>query len=200
MFSIKGKTVFASTLSSFRLVINLNSTCVRAGSSPAQNVDDFDVGLPEIDDDNTPFFRQMCCLTVIKSRIYGKLYSTKGLQRTPEEVCQIVKDLHAELEEWKTENPFDNSFLHQVEGEGFLLGFASVGLQFVYYNSLIMVHRMPLLLHYFAQRVGSETPLHFDPACFANQSQVSASVCVNAARDTLKLVNSMPWGDIAWIW
>lgn len=163
-------------------------------------MDDFDVSLPEVDENHPAFFRQLCCLTVVKSRIYGKLYSTKSLQRTPEEVCQTVKDLHAELEEWKIENPFDNSFLHQVEGDGFLLGFASVGLQFVYYNSLIMTHRVPLLLHYYTHRVGSETQLHFDPAWFGEQSKESAAVCVQAARDTLKLVNSMPWGDIAWIW
>lgn len=198
MFSIRGNNNFTFLLT--RADINLNSTCVRAGSSPAQSVDDFDVSLPEVDAENPLFFRQLCCLTIIKSRIYSKLYSAKALQRNPEEICRIVNDLHRELEEWRSENPFDNSCLQHVEGKGFLLGFASVGLQFVYYNSLIMVHRMPLLLHYYANRVGSEIQLHIDPASFADQSQVSIAVCVNAARDTLKLVNVMPWGDIAWIW
>lgn len=173
---------------------------MRAGSAPAQHVDDFDVGLPEVDPNGTPFFRQLCSLNIIKSRIYSRLYSTKGLQNSPEEICQIVRELHAELEEWKNDNPIDNSHLNHVNGDGFLLGFASVGLQFVYFNSLIMIHRMPLVLYYYARTLENESRIHFDPKWFGDQSRESASVCVQAARDTLRLVNSMPWGDIAWIW
>lgn len=128
------------------------------------------------------------------------LYSAKGLQKTPEEVCQTVKGLHAEFEEWSNANPFDNSKLQQVADDGFLMGFASVGLQLVYYNSLIMIHRMPLMLYHYSLYLETKSPIHFDPRWFGEQSRASAAVCVQAARNTLKLVNTMPWGDIAWIW
>lgn len=137
---------------------------------------------------------------MIKSRIYHKLYSTRSLQKSPEEVSQTVKELHAELEEWKKANTFHCTPVQQAEGKDFLLGFATVGLQFVYYNSLIMIHRMPLVLNYYAHYLESQAQLRFDPSWFNNQSHISAAVCMQAARDTLKLVNNMPWGDIAWIW
>lgn len=173
---------------------------MRVGSSPAQSVDDFDVDLPEAEHNTTLFFRQLCSLNVIKSRIYGRLYSAKGLQKTPADVCQVVKELHAELEEWRNANPIDNTNLKQVNGDNFLSGFASVGLQLVYYNCLIMIHRMPLVLGHYARYLGNTTQIHFDLRWFADQSHVSSSVCVQAARETLRLVNNMPWGDIAWLW
>lgn len=170
------------------------------GSAPAQSVDDFDVNLPEAEHNTTLFFRQLCSLNVIKSRIYGRLYSAKGLQKTPADVCQVVKELHAELEEWRNANPIDNTNLKQVNGDNFLSSFASVGLQLVYYNCLIMIHRMPLVLGHYARYLGNTTQIHFDLRWFADQSHVSSSVCVQAARETLRLVNNMPWGDIAWLW
>lgn len=182
------------------LLIARCSSCVRVGSAPAQNVDDFDVGLPEVDHNSTFSFRQMCSLNVIKGRIQGRLYSARGLQKTPEELCQTVKELHAELEEWRNANPIDSSHLDQIKGDGFLAGFASIGLQLVYYNCLIMIHRLPLVLYYYARRFENESRIHFDPRWFGDQPHVSASVCVQAARETLRLVNSMPWGDVAWIW
>ncbi|KAJ5669074.1 hypothetical protein N7462_010144 [Penicillium macrosclerotiorum] len=181
------------------------STCLRAGSAPSQHPDDFDVPLPEDLEDNNdpdqlsniPFFRQLCRMSVIKSRIFCRLYSAKALLKPPREIFRVVKELNAELEEWKKDYPFDEVPKQKVAEKDFLFGFASVGLHFVYYNAQIMIHRIPLLLDYLM-------PFKDEPEELVRLSKAqaasSALVCVKAARNTLKLVNNMPWGDIAWIW
>lgn len=182
---------------------------MRSGSAPVQHIDDFDVDLPAepVDDDcivgdHKTFFRRLCRLTVIKSRICCKLYTTKALNdKSLTEIFQIVDELHAELEEWKKRSVFDVQLKLKPAGEDFLFGFATAGLRFVYYNSLIMIHRIPLIVHFIhARYIPPERQKTSDLRRIANQSSASAMVCVQAARDTLKLVNSLPWGDIAWIW
>ncbi|KAJ5602010.1 hypothetical protein N7510_011544 [Penicillium lagena] len=182
------------------------STCLRAGTAPSQHPDDFDVALPAdaignedtLVSNNIPFFRQLCRLTIIKSRIYSQLYSTKALQRPPKEVYRTVKELHTELEEWRRQHPLLKEPKQKVAESDFLYGFASVGLHFVYYNALIMVHRIPLLMNYaYSSRLPNASG---KKQAMSAQASSSAVICVQAARDTLKLVNNMPWGDIAWIW
>lgn len=137
-------------------------------------------------------------MSVIKSRIFCSLYSAKAMLKPTREIYQTVKALHAELEDWKKDYPLDDDPKLQADESDFLFGFASIGLQFVYYNALIMIHRIPLLLHYLiGQR--EETPPELKLLSIANASK-SGVICVQAARDTLKIVNNMPWGDIAWIW
>ncbi|KAJ5212336.1 uncharacterized protein N7498_003982 [Penicillium cinerascens] len=181
------------------------STCLRAGNAPSQHPDDFDVPLPEeIEDDrkpgspsNIPFFRQLCRMSVIKSRIFCRLYSAKAMLKPPHEIYQTVKELHAELENWEKDYPLDDEPKFKVDETEFLFGFASIGLHFVYYNAQIMIHRIPLLLHFLISS-RDETPEL--KSISITQASKSGAICVQAARDTLKMVNNMPWGDIAWIW
>lgn len=137
-------------------------------------------------------------MSLIKSRIYCRLYSAKSLLKPAHEIYQTVKELHAELEEWRKDYPFSEMPKLKVAESDFLFGFASVGLHFVYYNALIMIHRIPLLLNYLilARKDESEELKSLSKAKAAK----SAIICVTAARDTLKMVNNMPWGDIAWLW
>lgn len=182
------------------------SACLRAGNAPSQHPDDFDVPLPtEMEDDKDPevsgnilFFRQLCRMSIIKSRIYYRLYSAKSMLKDPKEIFQTVEELHADLEEWKKDYPLGKLPALQVNETDFLFGFASLGLHFIYYNALIMIHRIPLLLNFYitSQEGASSELKNLSQA----QASKSAPICVSAARDTLKLVNNMPWGDIAWIW
>ncbi|KAJ5095833.1 Transcription factor [Penicillium alfredii] len=181
------------------------STCLRAGNAPSQHPDDFDVPLPqETEDDQDPemssnirFFRQLCRMALIKSRIYSRMYTAKALLKPPLEIYRTVKELHAELENWKRDYPFDTEPRRKASENDFLFGFASIGLHFVYYNALIMIHRIPLLLNYLILSRDETNDLKSLSKSRASKSSV---ICVQAARDTLKLVNNMPWGDIAWIW
>ncbi|KAF3387590.1 hypothetical protein F1880_000621 [Penicillium rolfsii] len=182
-----------------------HSTCLRAGNAPSQHPEDFDVPLPEeLEDDrdsscstNIPFFRQMCRMSVIKSRIFYQLYSAKALLKSPHEIYQSVQELDAELRAWRKDYPFEDNPRQKVAEPNFLMGFAAIGLHFVYYNALIMTHRIPLLLSHLINERAEPRELK---ALSKAHAAKSAVICVTAARDTLRMVNNMPWGDIAWVW
>ncbi|OGM40483.1 Zn(II)2Cys6 transcription factor [Aspergillus bombycis] len=185
------------------------SACIRTGSSPTQHPDDLDIGFPEVDTDdeftmngNASFFRQLCHMTLIRSRIYGKLYAVKALQKmSPKEIYDIVRELRGELEEWHNASPFTQQVKPRGAGEDFLVGFATAGLQFGYFNSMIMIHRLPLTIHFAYMRHSTiNVKWDVDHKTIFNESTKASAICVQAARDTLKLVNNLPWGDIAWIW
>lgn len=137
-------------------------------------------------------------MCLIKSRIYCRLYAAKSLSKSPHEIYQIVNDLHIELDEWRKDYPFGDVPKLNTAERDFLFGFASIGLHFVYYNALIMIHRIPLLMNYLISANEDES----DEMKYLSKAQASKSsrICATAARDTLKLVNNMPWGDIAWLW
>lgn len=178
---------------------------MRAGNAPSQHPEDFDVPLPEeLEDDrdsssstNIPFFRQLCRMSLIKSRIFCQLYSAKALLKSPHEIYQSVQELDAELRAWRKDYPFDENPRQKVAEPNFLMGFAAIGLHFVYYNALIMIHRIPLLLNYLINERAEPKELKALSKAHAAKSSV---ICVTAARDTLRMVNNMPWGDIAWVW
>ncbi|CAG8923487.1 unnamed protein product [Penicillium salamii] len=181
------------------------STCLRIGNAPSQHPDDFDVPLPEeIESDrlgapksDIRFFRQMCRMSVIKGRIYSRLYSAKALLRPPLEIYKTVKELHAELEEWNRDCPAPSEHRVKSNERDFLFGFASLGLHFVYYNALIMIHRVPLFINYIV--TARDEPQELQSLSNAHAAK-SGAIGAQAARDTLKLINNMPWGDIAWTW
>ncbi|PWY79896.1 C6 transcription factor [Aspergillus eucalypticola CBS 122712] len=185
------------------------SACVRSGSAPAQHFEDFDVDFP-VDHIHDPFvkardgsfFRHLCQLTVIKSRVFSKLYAAKALEnKSPEEIYNNIRELHDELEEWKRVNALEFRMKQRGAGQDFLIGFASAGLQFVYYNTMIMIHRLPLMIQFASAHCiarGNHPPMDYD--LISSEASASAAICVQAARDTVRLVNNLPWGDIAWIW
>lgn len=151
---------------------------------------------------NTSFFYQMCHMAVIKNRIYNRLYATKALlNKSPSEVLEIVRELHQDLEKWKSESAFSQSMGQRGPGDDFLVGFATAGLQCLYYNSLIIVHRLPQMMNFaYMHRLANGSRMPFDYKRIMREAVASTAICVQAARDTLKLVNNLPWGDIAWIW
>ncbi|KAJ0423978.1 fungal-specific transcription factor domain-containing protein [Aspergillus carlsbadensis] len=183
------------------------SISIRLGNAPTQHFDDFDIEIPSDDNadglvmaDNKLFFPRLCRIAVLRSRIYRLFYSARALEnKSTADICEIIHQLHAELDNWKSECNFDVLLKRRGSGQDFLAGFASAGLFFVYYNSLIMIHRLPMLINFIYQSRAGSIP-EFDLKMILSQSSSSAAICVQAARDTLKLVNNLPWGDIAWIW
>lgn len=183
------------------------SISIRLGNAPTQHFDDFDVEFPSDETvdglkmaDDKAFFPQICRIAVLRSRIYSQCYSARALEnKSTAYICETIHKLHSDLQDWKNNSQFDSLFKQRGGGEDFLAGFASAGLFLLYYNSLIMIHRLPLLINVVYQSRAGTVP---DPdiRMIMNQSSSSAAVCVQAARDTLKLVNNLPWGDIAWIW
>jgi hypothetical protein len=141
----------------------------------------------------------MCRMSLIKGRIYSRLYSAKALIRPPHEIYKTVKELHAELEEWRLDSPPISEPKPKLKSaeRDFLFGFASLGLHFVYHNALIMIHRVPLFLNYLV--MARDEPEELRSLSKAHAAK-SGAIGAQAARDTLKLINNMPWGDIAWTW
>jgi hypothetical protein len=138
-------------------------------------------------------------MSLIKGRIYSRLYTAKALLRPPLEIYKTVEELHAELEEWRLDCPpitEPNLTLKSAERD-FLLGFASLGLHFVFHNALIMIHRVPIFLNYLL--MARDEPEELQALSKAHAAK-SGAIGAQAARDTLKLINNMPWGDIAWTW
>lgn len=136
-------------------------------------------------------------MSLIKSHIYSRLYSVKALEKSPAEIYKTIKELYAELEEWKRKSPTLTGPKIKHTERDFLFGFASIGLHFVYHNAVIMIHRVPIFLNYMiTARKESEQVKSISKA----HALKSAAIGAQAARDTLKVVNNMPWGDIAWTW
>ncbi|KAJ9236948.1 transcriptional regulator family: Fungal Specific TF [Paecilomyces variotii] len=177
------------------------SVSIRAGNAPSQ-ADDFDVDFPtdNIDDQedgpDVQWFSLLARLSVIKGRIYKRLYSAKSLRRSPREIIATIKELNAELDEWKSNS---QEIVHREQGNDerdFMFNLSRMALELAYYNAVIMVNRMPVLHDSFLV-------VHFPAAVtrpYFAQALESNAICVQAARDSLRLMNTMPWGDVAWMW
>lgn len=113
------------------------------------------------------------------------------------ELYNTVQEIHAELEEWRLDSPNLNVTKMKPAEREYLIGFASIGLHFVYHNALIMIHRVPVFLNYIITARGESKKLESVTKAHASKS---TAIGAQAARDTLKIVNNMPWGDIAWTW
>ncbi|EPS30250.1 hypothetical protein PDE_05201 [Penicillium oxalicum 114-2] len=181
------------------------STCLRAGNPPTQHPDDFDVPLPsELNEGRNgtsptdiPFFRQLCRMSVIKSRIFCQLYSAKALLRSPSEIYQSVHELDLELAAWRKDFPSHENSWQPTSQANPLVGFGTIALDFVYYNALMMTHRIPILLNYLIVDRGHPSEIETVDKARTAKSMI---ICANASRETLKMVNNMSWGDVAWIW
>ncbi|KAL6230423.1 hypothetical protein BDW75DRAFT_222787 [Aspergillus navahoensis] len=182
------------------------SISIRLGSAPTQQLDDYDVELPSDDTeglrlvDNKTVFPQICRISVIRSRTYRHFYSARALEnKSTADICETVHKLNAELQDWKSRSQFDTLFKQRGSGQDFLVGFASASLFLLYNNTLMMIHRVPVLINFAYQSRAERIP-ELDLRLMFNQSSSSAVLCVQAAREILKLINHLPWGDVAWIW
>ncbi|RDW69031.1 transcription factor domain-containing protein [Aspergillus mulundensis] len=182
------------------------SISIRLGSAPTQQLDDYDVDFPSEETeglmivDNKSVFPQICRVSVIRSRTYKHFYSARGLEnKSTAEICETVHKLHADLQDWKRNSQFEALLRQRGSGEDFLAGFASAGLFLIYNNTLMMIHRIPMLMNFVYQSRTDSVP-QIDMRLILNQSASSAIICVQAARDILKSINHLPWGDVAWIW
>ncbi|KAL4990278.1 fungal-specific transcription factor domain-containing protein [Aspergillus falconensis] len=182
------------------------SISIRLGSAPTQQLDDYDVEFPSDDTegltlvDNKTVFPQLCRISVIRSRTYKHFYSARALEnKSTADICETVHKLDAELQDWKSRSQFDTLLKQRGSGQDFLVGFASASLFLLYNNTLMMIHRIPMLINMVYQSRTGRIP-ELDLRLISNQSSSSAVLCVQAAREILKLINHLPWGDVAWIW
>jgi hypothetical protein len=187
---------------------------MNVGMAALQDHEDYDVDLPsEVpaedsggQDCGARYLRILCRLTLIKSRIYKELYSTKAFGKSSSEVRAAVYGLDAELEKWKRDNPYmdvlsSSSSPTGAAGKEDVELIAKIGQRLAYYNSLIVVHRMPFLhevVEWSSLHPDSDSNIDFKTV-FA-ESYGSVEVCVQAARDSLKLIDLLPWRDVGYAW
>lgn len=182
------------------------------GTSPVQHPDDMDVEFPQADISDQPndahsasslegleYFRQLCQLSYLKGKVYFEIYCPRK-DVTPLVFCKRVCELHAELEEWWENFPFKDPFGRGSTESDYLTKFSSVGLQAMYYNCLIMTHRIVPRINLIIMRTPRMWRSPSDIATVERQTPISTSICLTAARDTLKLVNHVPWSDVALAW
>ncbi|KAL1847630.1 hypothetical protein Plec18170_008527 [Paecilomyces lecythidis] len=177
------------------------SVSIRAGNAPSQ-ADDFDIDFPADGIDGSEggpdvrWFSLLARLSVIKGKIYKRLYSAKSLRRSPPEVIATINELNAELDEWKSKSLGILQTRQENDNQEFMFNLSRMALELTYYNAVIMVNRMPILHDSFLTA-------HFPSAItrpYLTQALASNAICVQAARDSLRLMNTMPWGDVAWMW
>ncbi|KAN0078555.1 Fungal specific transcription factor domain containing protein [Elaphomyces granulatus] len=189
------------------------STSVRGGLPPAQDIEDFDVELPATGLDNERgsqsnnedqclvYFQLLCRLIVIKGRVYHQLYSSKKWESPLSDLLDRVKALDAELDEWRKSNPFSNESPQTIEVGDSLRRLWYIRIQLSYYHTVTMINRMPPVLYDLilvrSQKQSGPPP---DPNLLPPPSYKTDNKCLKACRNSLKLLSLFPKGDIVWIW
>jgi hypothetical protein len=176
-----------------------------------QHFDDLDPSLSEYfkknnqfyaeNHDGLEFFRGLCSLTVISSRTIQRLYSKSGTNRQMN-INETLKDLNAQLEEWRRKLPLRIHSLYEAKESSFPTSLARVTLQIFYYQVLTLINRVPLLLGLQKWRRGQKLWFSqpFSEPLEMDLGSEAATVCVDAARESLKLIKDIPCKDHCWTW
>jgi hypothetical protein len=167
-----------------------------------QQADDFDVDLPsELPDDkgnswDINLFRAYCSHAVLRCHIYRGLYATQAFYKSFADVCKTADTLSAQLEQWKQENPcisckLPDSKTLDREQENEVV--AHIAHKLGYLNSMTLIHRMPIL---FETAMRKHAYPDQDPAKHISAaSRHHNLICLHAARDSLRLLDVLPWKD-----
>ncbi|KAL9115555.1 MAG: hypothetical protein Q9187_007291 [Circinaria calcarea] len=187
--------------------------CLRSGRPPAQDDDDMNVDLPSEDPgDNvgniplangkgkTNLFRLMCTFSIIESRVYKQLYSSKASKQSDGELLNTIGELDRELEEWKDAIPLDFRPEHEIRATHTPLLLHVVVLHFAYYNCLTTIHRMSVHHGYWTSRLSNYAIKGLNARPLNPRVFLSAALCVQAARASIHLVKYVPQGDFACVW
>ncbi|KAG5927291.1 hypothetical protein E4U42_002383 [Claviceps africana] len=187
--------------------------CLRSGRPAAQDDDDMNVELPDADPadniGNIPLadgkskmnlFRVMCEFTVIESRVYKKLYSTKASKRSDGELLNTISELDRELEDWKDSIPVDFRPEHEIKASHTPLILHIVMLHFTYYNCLTTIHRMSIHHGYWTSRLSNYALQGLNARPLNPRVFSSAQLCTAAARASIALLKYVPQGDFSCVW
>ncbi|EAQ90482.1 hypothetical protein CHGG_02417 [Chaetomium globosum CBS 148.51] len=187
--------------------------CLRSGRPPAQDDDDMNVELPDADPadgiGNIPLadgkgkmnlFRVMCELSIVESRVYNKLYSTKATKQSDGELLNTIGELDKELEDWKDRIPIDFRPEHEIKASHTPLILHIVMLHFNYYNCLTTIHRMSIHHGYWTSRLSNFALRGLNARPLNPRIFSSAALCTSAARASISLLKYIPQGDFSCVW
>ncbi|KAI0525645.1 N-terminal binuclear Zn cluster-containing protein [Xylaria bambusicola] len=187
--------------------------CLRSGRPPAQDDDDMNVDLPDADPadhiGNIPLadgkgkmnlFRVMCELTVIESKIYRRLYSTKATKLSDGELLHTIGELDKDLETWKDSIDIAYRPEHEIKASHTPLILHIAMLHFAYYNALTTIHRMSIHHGFWTSRLANYAIQGLNARPLNPRVFSSAALCASAARATISLLKYIPQGDFSCVW
>ncbi|KAL4924925.1 fungal specific transcription factor domain-containing protein [Aspergillus undulatus] len=183
---------------------------LRFGKPPAQNDDDMTIDLPSESPinsipvlpslyrhDNFDVFRAHCQLATIKGQLYKNLYSAAAKDRPLSEVMDTVKTLDGMLQSWKEDLPSE----YQPQSEP-LPSFSPPSISMMllylhcsYFNCIIAMHRLIACrkIRTAEDLVKRCERFNFPPSLpYSSRMFMSESLCANAARASIRLMNYMP--------
>ncbi|KAM7195961.1 hypothetical protein V8F33_006412 [Rhypophila sp. PSN 637] len=179
--------------------------CLRSGRPPAQDDDDMNVDLPDVDPvdniGNIPLadgkgkmnlFRVMCELAIVEGKVYNRLYSTKAAKQSDGELLNTIGELDQELEEWKDRIPIDFRPEHEIKASHTPLILHIVMLHFNYYNCLTTIHRMSIHHGYWTSRLSNYAIQGLNTRPLNPRVFSSAALCTSAARASISLLKNIP--------
>ncbi|KAE8395502.1 hypothetical protein BDV23DRAFT_95898 [Aspergillus alliaceus] len=145
-------------------------------------------------------FRSIRELTMIKRLIYAKLYSTTAKDLNETAVMKIVSDLGQMLQQWLARLPYE--YRPQSSGTYTALkkrtGFYLMYLHFVYYHSLLVLHRQTVGRAPWIKR-DSENHIpraRLDISAPDPRVVAPTNICEQAARASIRLVQHLPVDNI----
>ena len=181
-----------------------------------QHPDDSDLDLPGEDPQafndtlengcmwSIKLFRSTCTHALLLSSIYRELYATKAFYKSFSEVCKTVTKLNDQLSEWKRKysclsyTPPKSKESKDLNRDEEVKIIAHISEKLGYLNSLILINRMPLLFE-----VAALKRMHPGRIAVKSVSATSRNhnlICLHAARDSLKLLDRLPWRDVGFSW
>jgi hypothetical protein len=193
----------------------MSSIGIKTGRGYLQHPDDADVDLPGEDPQafndlqngcmwSIKLFRSTCTHAVLVSTIYRELYATKAFYKSFPEVCKTVTKLSDQLREWKREysclsyTPPDSKESKDLNRDEEVKIVAHISEKLCYLNSIILINRMPLLFE-----IAGLKRTHPTRDAIKHVSATSrhhSLICLHAARDSLKLLDRLPWRDVGFSW
>ncbi|EEA21978.1 conserved hypothetical protein [Talaromyces marneffei ATCC 18224] len=188
---------------------------IKTGRGYLQHPDDSDVDLPSENPKafndiqngcrwSIRLFRSTCTHAILGSTIYRELYATKAFYKSFPEVCKTVNDLSDQLREWKKEysclsyTPPKSKESEDLNRDEEVKIVAHISEKLCYLNSIILINRMPLLFE-----IAGMKRTHPNRDAIKHVSATSrhhSLICLHAARDSLKLLDRLPWRDVGFSW
>lgn len=192
-----------------------SSIGIKTGRGYLQHPDDSDVDLPGEDPHafnalqtgcmwSVKLFRSTCTHAVLLSSIYRELYATKAFYKSFPEVCKTVTKLSDQLRDWKREysclsyTPPKSKESKDLNRDEEVKIVAHISEKLGYLNSIILINRMPLLFEIAALK--RTYPSRDASKHVSATSRHHSLICLHAARDSLKLLDRLPWRDIGFSW
>lgn len=187
-------------------LLTFSRICLRFGRSLEQSDEDIDIEfsaglsshhftiLSEHEKTGFDVFRSYCELSVIKGKVYKHLYSATTSEQPMPGLAGSVVMLDQKLREWKESVPkkYRPDVGNAPSFPESKVAVILLGLHFSYFNCLLSVHRV---INSHDSNIHMELAKSYTSGLLSDDIVlISGSLCQNAARASIKLIQHLP-GD-----